>query len=40
MLQNEAQFSNGFGAMVHSRVVCTYNLRAKRVLNVSITPNY
>src|SRR5438309_4418197 len=30
-VEPDAQFSNGFGAMVHSRVTCTCDLRAKRV---------
>jgi hypothetical protein len=37
LIENEAQFQNGFGAMVHSTVRCTYDLRAKRVLNVEIS---
>lgn len=37
-IEPDAQFSNGFGAKVHSRVACTYNLRAKRVTDVSISP--
>jgi hypothetical protein len=37
-IEPDAQFSNGFGAKVHSRVTCTYDLRAKRVTDVSISP--
>jgi len=37
LIEPDAQFQNGFGAMVHSRVVCTYDLRASHVLNVSIS---
>jgi DNA-directed RNA polymerase subunit RPC12/RpoP len=39
LLEEKAQFSNGFGAMVHSAVTCTYDLNQKKVINVSITPN-
>ena len=35
-VEDDAQFQNGFGAMVHSMVTCTYDLRANRVLNVAI----
>jgi hypothetical protein len=37
LVEPDAQFQNGFGAMVHSRVVCTYDLRAKRVIDVVIS---
>ena len=37
-IEPDAQFSNGFGAKVHSRVTCTYDLGAKRVTDVSISP--
>lgn len=33
----DAQFQNGFGAMVHSRVICTYDLRTNKVTNVEVT---
>jgi hypothetical protein len=36
-VEPDAQFSNGFGGMVHSRVTCTYDLRAKRVTSVDIS---
>ena len=36
-VEPDAQFSNGFGGMVHSRVTCTYDLRAKRVTNLDIS---
>jgi hypothetical protein len=36
-VEPDAQFSNGFGGMVHSRITCTYDLRAKRVTNVDIS---
>jgi len=26
LVEPDAQFQNGFGAMVHSRVVCTYDM--------------
>jgi hypothetical protein len=35
-IERDAQFSNGFGAMVHSQVICRYDLRAKRVTDVQI----
>src|SRR5262249_54780087 len=35
-VENDARFQNGFGAMVHSTVVCTYDLRANRVLKLAI----
>jgi len=37
-IEPEAQFQNGFGAMVRSRVTCTYDLRADRVISVDISP--
>lgn len=37
-IEPDAQFSNGFGAKVHSRVICSYDLRAKRVTDVNISP--
>jgi hypothetical protein len=37
-IENDAQFSNGFGAMVHSKVTCDYDLRARHVLNVVVVP--
>ena len=37
-VERDAQFSNGFGAMVHSQVTCRYDLRAKKVTNVDISP--
>jgi hypothetical protein len=37
LVEKEAQYQNGFGAMVHSEVTCTYDLRAKRVLNIEIS---
>ena len=38
LIEPDAQFSNVFGAMVHSRVVCTYDLRGDRVLDVQVLP--
>lgn len=35
-IESDAQFQNGFGAMVHSRVTCSYDLRAHKVLWVTI----
>jgi hypothetical protein len=37
-IEPNAQFQNGFGAKVHSQVVCAYDLRAKRVTSVVISP--
>jgi len=37
-IEPDAQFSNGFGGMEHSRVICTYNLREKRVISVDVLP--
>jgi hypothetical protein len=36
-VEPDAQFSNGFGGMVRSRVTCTYDLRAKRVTDVLVS---
>jgi hypothetical protein len=37
-VEPDAQFSNGFGAKVRSRVTCIYDLRTRRVTDVSIFP--
>jgi len=37
-IEPDAQFSNGFGAMEHMRVVCQYDLNAKKVLAVDANP--
>jgi hypothetical protein len=37
LIEPDAQFQNGFGAMVHSRVVCKYDLRNDRVLSVTVS---
>jgi hypothetical protein len=37
LIEPDAQFQNGFGAMVHSEVTCAYDLRAQRVIDVSIS---
>ena len=34
----DAKFQNGFGAMVRSRVICQYNLRENKVVDVDIAP--
>jgi hypothetical protein len=39
LVETGAQFSNGFGAMVHSTVTCTYDLVGKRVTDNIISPN-
>jgi hypothetical protein len=36
LIEPDAQFQNGFGAMVHSTVTCTYDLRAEHVVRVDI----
>jgi hypothetical protein len=35
-IEPDAQFQNAFGAMVHSRVTCSYDLRAARVVDISV----
>jgi RNA polymerase subunit RPABC4/transcription elongation factor Spt4 len=35
-VDNDVQFQNGFGAYARVKVVCEYDLRQKKVLNVSI----
>jgi hypothetical protein len=37
-VEKDAQFQNGFGAMVHSMVYCEYNLKNEEVVRVSIFP--
>jgi hypothetical protein len=37
VIEPKAKFQNGFGAMVHSKVVCEYDLRTKKVTNVTIS---
>jgi hypothetical protein len=39
LIEQDAQFSNVFGAMVHSTAKCTYDLDQKKVLDVTISPN-
>jgi hypothetical protein len=36
LIERDAQFQNEFGAMVHSRVICNYDLRAESVIGVVI----
>ena len=38
LIENDAQFSNVFGAMVHSTVECTYDLNQGKVVNISVIP--
>jgi hypothetical protein len=38
VIEPDAQFQNGFGAMAHVQVVCDYDLNQKTVLNVSLNP--
>ena len=39
LIEPDAQFQNGFGAMAHSTVTCTYNLNTKLVTNVAVGAN-
>jgi hypothetical protein len=39
LLEKDSQFSNAFGAMVHSHVLCKYDLTQKKVLDLSIAEN-
>ena len=36
-IEPEAKFPNSAGAMIRSRVTCTYDLRARRVVNVAVS---
>lgn len=38
-VEKDAQFQNGFGAMVHSTIICKYNLRSKTVTDVMVLPH-
>ena len=37
VIEPEAKFPNATGAMVRSRVACTYDLRTQRVVNVAVS---
>jgi len=39
LIEPDAQFSNAFGAMVHSTVTCTYDLNQKKALETMVAPN-
>jgi DNA-directed RNA polymerase subunit RPC12/RpoP len=39
LIEKDAQFQNGFGAMVHSTVICRYDLARQKVLDVNISGN-
>jgi hypothetical protein len=39
LLEKNAQFQNGFGAMVHSTVTCRYDLARKQVLDTNVSSN-
>jgi hypothetical protein len=39
LIEPDARFQNGFGAMAHTRVACHYDLRDERVLDVQISNN-
>jgi len=34
LIEPDAQFQNGFGAWAHVKVICTYDLREKKVTNI------
>jgi hypothetical protein len=36
-IEPDARFQNAGGTMVRSRVTCTYDLRAQRVVNVAVS---
>jgi hypothetical protein len=38
-IERDAQFQNGFGAMVHSKVICEYDLHSQKVTSVLIEPH-
>jgi hypothetical protein len=37
LIEPDAKFQNGFGAMAHSRVECEYDFRTEKVTNVTIS---
>jgi hypothetical protein len=39
LIEPDAQFQNGFSALVHSKVWCLYDLRAKTVTDVAVAAN-
>lgn len=39
LIEKDAQFSNAFNAMVHSTVICKYDLNARKVLDASVAGN-
>ena len=36
LIEPEAEFQNGYGAMVHSVVTCKYDLNSQQVVDVSV----
>ena len=36
LVENNVQFSNGFGAMVNSEVYCTYDLMNEKIIDINI----
>lgn len=38
LVEPDAQFQNGYGALVHSVVTCKYDLNSRQVVDVSIDP--
>lgn len=39
LVEKDAQFQNGFGAMVHSTVTCKYDLKSQTVLDAVVSQN-
>jgi hypothetical protein len=39
LIEPDARFQNAFGAMVHSHVECTYDIRADKVTNIEVDGN-
>lgn len=39
LIEKDAQFQNGFGAMVHSTVTCKYDLKSQTVLDAVVSQN-
>ena len=35
LIENKAKFQNGFGAMAHVKLICEFDLREKKVVNVT-----
>jgi hypothetical protein len=37
LIEQDAQFQNGFGAMMHVEITCIYDLEAKKVVDVKLS---